>query len=130
MIAIPQQMNLWILSPPLSFYLPHILYPTGHSKTLIDNRFSNLISNEAIFGNLTSTISDHLLQFLNMSSSVSDLSSSKSNVYERNWSNFNDKEFISHYFEKDWDLILNDEKNYVNNSLDNFILNMNEPLDK
>ena len=123
-------MNLWILSPPLSFYLPHILYPTGHSKTLIDNRFSNLISNEAIFGNLTSTISDHLLQFLNMSSSVSDLSSSKSNVYERNWSNFNDKEFISHYFEKDWDLILNDEKNYVNNSLDNFILNMNEPLDK
>ena len=53
-------MNFWILSPPFSFYLLHILYPTGHSKTLIDNRFSNLISNEAIFGNLTSTISGHL----------------------------------------------------------------------
>ena len=88
MTAIPEQMNFGILSPPLSFYLPHILYPTrvtGHSKTLIDNRFSNLISNEAIFGNLTSTISDHLPQFLNMPSIFSDLSSSKSNVYERNW---------------------------------------------
>ena len=33
------------------------------------------------------------------------------------------------YFEKDWDLILNVEKNDVNYSFDNFLLNMNGLLD-
>ena len=51
--------------------LPYFLHPTkitGHSKTLIDNIFSNHISKEAICGNLISTISDHLPQFLIMPS--------------------------------------------------------------
>ena len=39
----------------------HIIRVTGHSKTLIDNIFSNHIFKEAIWGYLTSTISDHLL---------------------------------------------------------------------
>ena len=34
------------------------------------------------------------------------------------------------YFEKDWDLILNVEKNDVNHSFDNFLSNMNGLLDK
>ena len=49
--------------------LPYFLHPTriiSHSKTVIDNIFSNHISKEVICGNLTSTISDHLPQFLNM----------------------------------------------------------------
>ena len=91
--------------------------------------FSNHISKEAICGNLTS-ISDHLPQFLIMPSIFSDPSSSKSNVYERSWSNFNKEEFILDYFEKDWDLILNVEKNDVNHSFDNFLLNMNGLLGK
>ena len=37
---------------------------TSHCKTLIDNIFSNIISSEAISGNLASTISDHLPQFM------------------------------------------------------------------
>ena len=48
-------------------FVPYILQSTrltSHSKTLIDNIFSNIISSEAIFGNLTATISDHLLQFM------------------------------------------------------------------
>ena len=48
-------------------FVPYILQPTrltSHSKTLIDNIFSNIISPEAISGNLTSTISDHLPQFM------------------------------------------------------------------
>ena len=47
-------------------FVPYILQPTrltSHSKTLIDNIFSNTISPEAIFGKLTATISDHLPQF-------------------------------------------------------------------
>ena len=44
-------------------FVPYILQPTrltSHSKTLIDNIFSNIISPEAISGNLTSTTSNHL----------------------------------------------------------------------
>ena len=65
--------------------LPYILHPNriiGHSKTLIDNILSSHISKEAICGNLTSAISDHLTQFLIMPSFFSDPSSSKSNVSE------------------------------------------------
>ena len=43
--------------------IPYILQPTrlkSHSKTLIDNIFSNTLSSEIISGNLTATISDHL----------------------------------------------------------------------
>ena len=48
-------------------FFPYVLQPTrltSHSKTLIDNIFSNIISPEAISDNLTSTISDHLPQFM------------------------------------------------------------------
>ena len=48
-------------------FVPYLLQPTwltSHSKTLIENVFSNIISPEAIYCNLTSTISDHLPQFM------------------------------------------------------------------
>ena len=125
--------NEFLDSLSSNMILPYILHPTritGHSKTLIDNIFSNHISKEAICGNLTSTISDHLPQFLIMPSIFSDPSSSKSNVYERSWLNVNKEEFTLDYFEKDWDRILNVEKNGVNHSFDNFLSNMNGLLDK
>ena len=61
----------------MSSSIPRI---TGHSKTLIDNMFSNHISKKAICGDLAFTILDHLPQFLIMPSIFSDPSSSKSNV--------------------------------------------------
>ena len=108
--------------------LPYILHPTGiagHFKTLIYNIFSNHISKEAICGNLTFTISDHLSKFWITPSIFSGPFSSRSIVYERSWSNSNKEEFTLDYFEKDWDLILNVEQNDVNHSFDNFLLNMN-----
>ena len=48
-------------------FVPYIKQPnrlTSHSKTLIDNIFYNIISPEAISGNLTSTILDLLPQFM------------------------------------------------------------------
>ena len=36
---------------------------TSYSKTLTDNIFPNIISHEVISGNITATISDHLLNF-------------------------------------------------------------------
>ena len=48
--------------------VPHIIYPTRitpHSKTLIDNIFSNSLNiSQGHSGNLTLSISDHLAQFL------------------------------------------------------------------
>ena len=54
-------MNFYIFSPSIS----HPARVTGNCKTLLDNiLFCNHISKEAIYGNLTSTISDHLPQIL------------------------------------------------------------------
>ena len=50
-----------------NMFLPHIAQQTritSHSKTLIDNIFSNYISQDIVSGNLTATISDHLPQLL------------------------------------------------------------------
>ena len=59
--------NEFIDSLTSNSYLPNIIQPsrrTGHSRTLIDNIFSNVISKDIIFGDIITTISDHLRQFL------------------------------------------------------------------
>ena len=68
--------------------IPYILQPTrftSHSKTLIDNIFSNILSSEIISGNLTGTISDHLPQFLFAPNILSNPSYNRSNIFERDW---------------------------------------------
>ena len=50
------------LSFASNYFIPYILHPpriTSHSKTLIGNIFSNVISPEITSGNITATISDH-----------------------------------------------------------------------
>ena len=59
--------NKFLYSLTSNYFVPYILQPTrltSHSKTLIDNIFCNIISPEAISGNLILTISDHLPQFM------------------------------------------------------------------
>ena len=55
---------------------------TDHSETLIGNIFSNVISVDAISGNLTATTSDHLPQSMIVPNVFSNLPSSISSVYE------------------------------------------------
>ena len=58
-----QPTNEFLDSLATNCIIPYILQPlrlTSHSKTLIDNIFSNELSCEAISGNITATISDHL----------------------------------------------------------------------
>ena len=91
--------------------VPYILRPTrltSHSKTLIDNKFSNITSPEAISGNLLSTIFDHLPQFMIVSNVLSKppppyhththTPSNKANIFERDWSTFDQENFILDYF--------------------------------
>ena len=61
-----QPTNDFLDSLASNSFIPYILHPTritSHSKTLIDNIFSNYISHEIISGNITATISDHLPNF-------------------------------------------------------------------
>ena len=70
-------------------FIALILQPTritGHSNTLIDNIFSNVIDPDIILGNLTAILSDHLLQFAIIPNMFGDISGNKSNIYERDWS--------------------------------------------
>ena len=61
-----QPTNDFLESLASNSFIPYMLHPTritSHSKTLIDNIFSNYISHEIVSGNITATISDHLPQF-------------------------------------------------------------------
>ena len=88
--------------------IPYILQPTrlaSHSKSLIDNIFSNILSSEIISGNLNATVSDHPPQFLFAPNILSSPSCKKSNIFEKHWSKFN-KNFILDYFDKNWSDVL------------------------
>ena len=65
-------------------HLPYIVQlsrHTSHSRCLVDNIFSNVISKDIISSNITSTISDHLPQFLIFPNRFVDPPSSKSNFF-------------------------------------------------
>ena len=118
--------------------IPYILQPTkltSHSKTLIDNIFSNVLSCEVISENITAIISDHLPQFLFAPNVLSNPLCNKSNILERDWSKFNKENFILDYFDKNWSEILqldqlnvNLSKSYLNHM--NAILDIHAPYKK
>ena len=112
-------------------YLPYTIQPsqhTSHSRTLIDNIFSNVIS-EDICGNITATISDQLQQFLVSPNTFANPPSNKS-VFERNWSKFDQENFILDYFDTDWSNLLNLNEKNVDLSRNNFLNAMNSLLNK
>ena len=96
--------NKFLVSLASNSFVPYILQPTrltSHSKTLTDNIFSNIISPEAIFDKLICTISNHLPQFMIVLNVFCNPPSNKANIFERDWSKFDQKSFILHYFSID-----------------------------
>ena len=79
-------------------FLPHLIQPTrvtSSSKTLIDNIFSNILGPDSVFRNLTATVSDHLQQFFIESNIFCNSPlGSKSDIYERDWINFDQENFV------------------------------------
>ena len=61
---------------------------------------------------------------------LSDNPATKSNISERSWKNFNQAEFVMDYFDNDWSNILNLKHDNVNVSMENFVDNRNDLLDK
>ena len=88
--------------------MPHILHPSRvtKSKTLIDNIFSNMAVPNLISGNLTASISDHLPQILVARNIYFNASYRKSNNCERDWSRFDQENFVLDYFSVNWDNLL------------------------
>ena len=112
-------------------FLPHITQPTrirDTSKTLIDNILSNTLIENTISDNLTATISEHLPQFIILPNIFSNPPSNKSNIYERDWSNFVQENFILDYFSVDWNSLINKDKD-VNLLLIIFLKRINAILD-
>ena len=80
-------------------FLPHIVQPSRISvtfKTLIDNIFSNIHTSSSISCHLTSVL-DHHPQFLIVPDVFLNSSPLKSNIYERDWNNFGQENFILDY---------------------------------
>ena len=97
-----QPTNDFLDSLASNSFVPYILHPTRittYLKTLIDNIFSNLISPELISGDITATISDHLLQFLFVPNIMANPSTQKSNYYKKHWSQFKQENIILDYFD-------------------------------
>ena len=120
MIIIIRQINFLTLSSHL--FLPHITQPTrirDTSKT-IDNIFPNTLIENTTSGNLTATTSDHLPHFIILPNIFSNPPLNKSNIYERDWSNFVQENFILDYFYVDWYSLINNDKD-VNLSFNNFL---------
>ena len=114
------QRNEFFDSLASNSFISLILQPTritSHSNTLIDNIFSNVIDQDIISGNLTATIFDHLPQFAIIPNMFGNISGNKSNIYERDCSEFDRENFILDYFSADWeDLLKIDELNAVNST--------------
>ena len=94
--------NEFIDSLSSYMHLSYNLYPTrvtDHSQTIIYNVLSNYVSKEAVCGNLTSTIPNHLPQVLFIPSNPTFLKEAEKTL--------NQTEFATDYFDKGWSNILN-----------------------
>jgi len=125
--------NEFLDSLSSNYFLPHIIHPTRittRSKTLIDNIFSNLKTDNFKAGNLTISLSDHLPQYLLANNIFSSPPNTKSKIIERNWKNFDQNLFNNDFINTNWTAILKLNLNDSNYSLEALLGKVNELLDK
>ena len=129
MLALPP-LKLLVLAS--NSFIPLILQPTritSHSNILIDNIFSNVIDPDIILGNWTVSISDHLPQFAIIANMFGNILGNKSNIYKRDWSKFDQENFILDYFSVDWEDLLKIDELNADNSAKIYLDNINMLLD-
>ena len=116
-----------------SFLLPYINTPsrlTPHSKTVIDNIFSNTIEDSSISGNLVTTISDHYSQFLLMKNLNNKKNITKTEVYHQDFQNINEKRLENDLQNTSWDDVLEVHIEDVDKSSDTFFSTINSITDR
>ena len=92
-----------------NYFLPYILQPTriaNNSKTLIDNIFFNTTEYKSYSGNLTSSISDHLIQFVFLTNLKKVFKIQKQENLKRDFSVYNEDEFSKDLQKIAWNDIL------------------------
>ena len=131
-VEINNDCNLFYNNLSSYFYSPYILQPTRlQSKTLIDNIFFNSLEYQSNSGNLLIEISDHLIQFLILEGFVKNKSLPEINLFKRDFSHFNEREFREFVINGlDWNEICALQYNDPNFSCKNFIETFNFYLDE
>ena len=112
------------------FFHPHILKPTritNHSATLIDNIFCNSTEHLTASGNILYDTSDHLSNFLIVNKLYS--LPSKLKFFKRDYTNFDQSQFISDISATDWATIL-PKCSDVEDMFGLFYSNLNNIVDK
>ena len=92
----------------LSTYISTPTRVTTHSKTIIDNIFTNNIDDGLISGNITTTITDHYAQFLLRKDMK--LQHTNEKLFRHNFKNFCDAQFDFESKNTDWNTILEADK--------------------
>ena len=78
---------------------------------------------------MTATNSDHLPQFAIITNVFDNITDNKSNIYERNWSKFDQAIFILDYFSVEWEDLLKINELKANNSTKIYLDQINMLLD-
>ena len=116
-----------------NLFIPHIILPTRittRSKTLIDNIFSNSLNSSYVSGNITTSISDHLPQFLLIPNiNIKDLLPKHHNLFKRDSTNFKKEDFILDLLDIDWNTTLQTNKNDPDFSFNQFYEKINCIID-
>ena len=114
-------------------FIPHIIHPTRitpHSKTLIDNIFSNIPNfSQGKSGNITLSLSDHLAQFLVIPLGTS-FAPPKVSKFKRDTKNFDRENFFLDLLSIDWNEVINVEKRDPNHSFMQYFSTINSLIDK
>ena len=104
-------------------FLPQITLPTRITDTtmsLIDNIYTNSLSQDTYSGNLIIKIADHLLQFISIDKS--NVEYNKTNLYKRDYKKFNEQSFIDDISIQNWENLLPD----TNSKFNDFIWRLEE----
>ena len=104
--------------------LPRTIKPTRittRSKTLIDNIFFSELQNDIVAGNITTDISDHLTQFVDIPNQGSSILSEglDKDIYRRNFNEINFNKFIEEIQNIDWETLFSVSN--VNDAYDSFL---------
>ena len=111
--------------------LPTITLPTRitpKSRTLIDNIISNDIIHDYTAGNITTTFSDHLAQFLIIKTHKPKIP--KTNIFERNFKKFDEKNFLLDLLGVNWEDHIQTKNNNPDFAMQQFLKIINSILDR
>ena len=101
---------------------------TPRSQTLTDNIFSNIIEEDIISDNITTTISDHYIQFILFKNQIKSKTNIKKANFERSYKSLNKDLFEYDLKNTKWDEILNVNRGDTDYSFETFLNAPNKKL--